>query len=85
MTFETKAVIRSSCLIALVVVLAGITAGTAPATSSTRTAMPGRTDGSSSSTGSERGNLLLVNADGTGLVRLTSGPDGEPAFSPTAS
>ena len=42
MTFETKAVMRSSCFIGLVVVLAGITASTAPATSTTRTAMPGR-------------------------------------------
>ena len=42
MTFETEAVMRSSCFIGLVVVLAGITAGTAPATSTTRTAMPGK-------------------------------------------
>ena len=82
MTFETKAVMRSSCFIGLVVVLAGITAGAAPATSTTRTAMPGKNGRIVFVDGVESGNLVLVNADGTGRVRLTFGPDGEPAFSP---
>ena len=57
---------RSSCFIGLVVVLAGITAGTAPATSTTRTAMPGKNGRIVFVDGVESGNLVLVNADGTG-------------------
>ena len=83
MTFETKAVMRSSWFIGLVVVLAGITAGTAPATSTARTAMPGGNGRIVFVTGSDSGNLTLVNANGSGVVTLTrSGSDGEPAFSP---
>ena len=82
MTFETKAIMRAGCFTGLVVVLAGITAGIAPATSTTRTAMPGRNGRIVFVDGYDYGNLVLVNADGTGLVRLTAGPDGEPAFSP---
>ena len=82
MTFESKALLRSSCFIGLVVVLAGITAGTAPATSTTRNAMPGRNGRIVFVNGYEYGNLVLANADGSGVVRLTTGPDGEPAFSP---
>ena len=57
MTFETKAIMRSGCFIGLVVVLAGITAGTAPATSTTRTAMPGRNGRIVFVDGLESGNL----------------------------
>ena len=82
MTKETH--MRSRWIVSLLVVLVGgVTATAALATTDTSSAMPGRNGRVVFVAGSEDGNLTLVNKDGSGLVTLSkSGSDSEPAFSP---
>ena len=63
MTFETKAIMRAGCFIGLAVMLAGITASIAPATSTTRTAMPGKNGRIVFVDGYDYGNLVSTRTE----------------------